>query len=357
MYRRQTGNKLIAPLRLPPGACKVTLMLAFCLLLPLLAACNKPPAEHHYSLFTFGTLVDITIYDSDRDTADAAFRQLQQDFDRFHQDWSPWTQGELAQLNTRLADSKTTSLQGELHELVTQSVDLYRLTEGLYNPAMGKLINLWQFHRYQEDGIAPPDDALIQALLVSAPSMQDLQLEQGTIRSDNPDVLLNFGAYAKGYAIGLGLQTLKDMGIENAIINAGGDLGTIGSRRDRPWNIGIRHPRQDSILASVELEENESVFTSGDYERVYFHDGKRYHHILDPNTGYPTAHAQSVTVIHPDPGYADAVVTALFVSGSRDWRRLASKAGLTLVMLVDENGEIHFTDAMKKRVKLITATD
>jgi thiamine biosynthesis lipoprotein len=316
-------------------------------------SCSRQEREFHYSLFTFGTLVDITLYDTDQATADAAFGKLQADFDRYHQQWSPWTQGDLATLNSALQASRRTELAGSLRQLVHNSVQLSALTDGYYNPAIGKLINLWQFHRYEEQGIAPPDAEAIAKLVSSSPSMDDIHIVDGTIRSDNPDVLLNFGAYAKGFAIALGLQTIRTFGIDNAIINAGGDLGTIGKRGDRPWNIGIRHPREDSILASVQLKENESVFTSGDYERVYFHDGKRYHHILDPRTGYPTEKAQSVTVIHEDPGGADASSTALFVAGSTYGQRSAEKADARLVMLVDEHGEIHLTPGMQKRLNMM----
>ena len=330
----------------------ITILLA-ALLTALLtsSSCSRQEREFHYSLFTFGTLVDITLYGTDRDTADAVFEKLQSDFDRYHQQWSPWTQGDLARLNTALQESRTIELAESLQELVNNSFELSALTDGYYNPAIGKLINLWQFHRHEEDDIAPPDADAIARLVHSAPSMDDITLRDGLISSDNPDVLLNFGAYAKGYAIGLGIETIRSFGIENAIINAGGDLSAIGKHGDRPWNIGIRHPRADRILASVQLEENESVFTSGDYERVYFHDGKRYHHILDPRTGYPTQKAQSVTVIHEDPGYADAIATALFVAGSSDWQRIARKAGARLVMLVDENGEIQLTPGMRKRIR------
>lgn len=332
-----------------------THLLAVLLLTSLLTAtsCSRQEREFHYSLFTFGTLVDITLYGTDQNAADAAFEKLQVDFDRYHQQWSPWTKGDLATLNTALQASRRTELAGSLRELVQNSVQLSALTDGYYNPAIGKLINLWQFHRYEEEGIAPPNAEALAKLVSSAPSMDDIKIENGYISSDNPDVLLNFGAYAKGFAIGLGLETIKAFGIESAIINAGGDLGTMGKRGDRPWNIGIRHPRTDSILASVQLKENESVFTSGDYERVYYHNGQRYHHILDPRTGYPTGGAQSVTVIHEDPGFADALATALFVAGSTDWQRIAEKAGARLVMLVDEHGDIHLTPGMEKRLKIM----
>jgi len=137
------------------------------------------------------------------------------------------------------------------------------------------------------------------------------------------------------------------------VINAGGDLSVIGQHKDRAWNIGIRDPRANKILASVEVKNDESVFTSGDYERLYFYRGKRYHHILDPRTGYPTQDARSVTVIHADAGLADAAATALFVAGSKHWQKTAKKMGLKYVMLIDANGDIHITPAMQLRIKFL----
>ena len=171
--------------------------------------------------------------------------------------------------------------------------------------------------------------------------------------SRNPAVSLNFGAFAKGYAIALQIEGLKKLGIDNAVINAGGDLSVIGKHGERPWNIGIRHPRLDQILASIEVKDGESVFTSGDYERSYRYQGRRYHHILDPDTGYPTKDAQSVTVLHNDAGLADAAATAIFVAGSEHWQTTAKNMGTRLVLLVDANGDIHLTAAMQARIKFL----
>ena len=323
-------------------------------MIALLIGCAQPDRQYSYSILTFGTLVDITLYDIDKVRAEKAFDMLQQDFDQYHQNWSPWTNGDLAQLNVKLQQGLDAELPPHLVPLVRNSMELSRLSNNYYNPAIGKLINLWQFHKYQDADIKPPADEQIQALVNSNPSLSDLQInERNIVHSVNPDVSLNFGAYAKGYAIALSIARLQALGIHNAVINAGGDLSVIGQHGDRPWNIGIRDPRQDSILASVEVQNDESVFTSGDYERFYVYQGKRYHHILDPRTGYPTQDAQSVTVIHQDAGLADAAATALFVAGSKNWRKIARNMGIQLVMLIDAEGNIQMTPAMEKRIKFL----
>ncbi len=331
----------------------------------LLSACQQPekPLEKQFnhSIFAFGTLIDITLYSVDANTANTAFAQLQKNFDRYHQDWSPWTNGDLAQINKKIAARKPASIPVSLIPIIKESIALSQQSNDYYNPAIGKLINLWQFHRYQETDVKPPSDKEIQTLVAKNPRMSNLSISSNNqLISNNPAVSLNFGAFAKGYAISLEIKKLKKLGIKNAVINAGGDLSVIGrhieQNGDRAWNIGIRHPRNDSLLASIEIADNESVFTSGDYERVYSYKGKRFHHILDPKTGYPTQDAQSVTIIHFDAGRADAAATAIFVAGSKNWKNIAKKMGLRYVMLVDTNSNIHMTTAMQSRIKFINKT-
>ncbi len=149
----------------------------------------------------------------------------------------------------------------------------------------------------------------------------------------------------------LAITRLRELGIQNAIINAGGNLRAIGKHGDRPWRIGIRNPRGEGVLASIETRGDESILTSGDYERFYEYQGKRYHHIIDPRSGYPVTGVISVTVIADDAATADAASTALFVAGPQRWREIAKKLGVTQVMLIDGQGRMVVTPAMAKRVR------
>jgi len=330
--------------------------LAGCLLVSsiIVSACKPINKQHDYSIFAFGTLIDISLYDVEQPQADAAFKQLQQLFDKSHQDWSPWTDGDLAQLNTHLSTKTAATIPSHLLPIIRTSIELSQLSNNYYNPAIGQLINLWQFHKYKDKDIRPPTESQIENIVSKNPQMSDLSINnKNQLITKNSAVSLNFGAFAKGYAISLGMKRLQDIGIKNAVINAGGDLSVIGQHGDRAWNIAIRHPRTDQLLASVEVKNNESVFTSGDYERFYHYQSRRYHHILNPRTGYPTDDAQSVTVIHPDAGYADVAATALFVAGRKNWQLIAKRMNLQLVMLIDADGNIHLTSAMGKRLKFL----
>lgn len=315
-----------------------------------MTACEQQPSVAEHTIIAFGTLIDITLYNVEPQLADKAFKQLEEDFHRYHAAWTPWEPGSLTRTNQLLATGGSFSTPPSVLPLIQQSTTLYQTSEGLFNPAIGNLIRLWQMHKHDEPDIKPPKQAEIEAMVKQNPSMSDLQLDGLKLHSNNTHVALNFGAFAKGYAIDRSFEQLHKLGIHNAIINAGGDLRVNGTHGKRPWRIGIRHPRQESTLAWIDARDGESIFTSGDYERYYMYQGQRYHHILDPRTGYPASSTASVTVIHDNAGEADAAATALFIAGPEHWPRIAKSMGIRYVMLIDSAGKVHMNPKMLERV-------
>ena len=309
--------------------------------------------KHQHAILSFGTVIDITLINTDPATANLVFTTLDNDFAYWHKAWNPWQKGPLARVNTLIPTKAAFNLPLHIIPLIKQSQVLFEQSNGLFNPAIGQLINLWQFHKYKETGKQPPAAEEIKNLIEANPGMNNLTLKNIQLQSNNEQVSLNFGAFAKGFAIERSMQTLRQFGIQHAVINAGGDLKVIGQHKNRPWRIGIRHPRdKNAVIASVSTLNNESIFTSGDYERFFIFKNRRYNHILDPRTGYPADVSQSVTVIHDDAGIADAAATALFVAGPDHWHRIAKNMGIKFVMLVAANGDIHMNPAMARRIKL-----
>ena len=323
--------------------------LILCIAFSSLFACSRPEEYQHSSLY-FGTLIDTTLYNVTEEQAYAAFTQLDKDFALLHHAWSPWVSGPMKRTNSLLALGKPFSSSPSVLNLIKKTLPIANKTEQLFNPAIGRLINLWQMHNADTSNIAPPDKNTIEQLVKSNPQLSDIEINGIRIQTRNRDVSLNFGAYAKGYAIDMEIEMLKNLGIKNAIINTGGDLKTLGSHGGRPWIIAIKHPRQDTWLAKIKTKNEESVFTSGDYERYYYYNNKRYHHIIDPRTGYPAEGVQSVTVLHTDSGLADAAATALFVAGPEKWLEIAKNLHLKYIMLIDSKGQIHVSPAMQKRL-------
>ncbi len=314
------------------------------------ACSNGNSTAYHDQFFAFGTLVDVTIYGAAPDLAAQASEVIENDFQTQHQAWHAWQPGKLTATNAMLAKLEPFRGDPAVLPVIAEANRLARLSNGLFNPVIGKLVALWGFH----DNALPvgtlPDRQAIAALVAQAPAANDVVIRDGMVSNSNPAVEYDLGGFAKGYAIDRSMERLRTLGIENAIVNAGGDLRAIGRHGNRPWRVGIRHPRQEGILASVEIEGDASIFTSGDYERFFEVDGTRYHHILDPRSGYPADTATSVTVIHGTAATADAAATALFVAGPDHWAAVARSMGVELVMLVDTHGVIHMTPGMQQRI-------
>jgi len=325
--------------------------LIFIFILFLIMGCAREQF-HQKTFYVFGTLVEITISGADEKTANQAIDAIAADFQAMHRQWHAWQPSDLTALNQAFAEGKIETLKNaQLLSLLKESKILYTQSDGLFNPAIGQLIELWGFHRDELSSITPPTQNQITALTALAPTMEDIIIQGNTIFSRNSAVQLDFGAFAKGYAVDLAIEKLRKMGIENAIVNAGGNLKAIGKRGDRVWQIGIRHPSGKGVLAGVSIKGEESVVTSGNYERYYKYQGKYYAHIIDPRMGMPAQHFTSVTVIDSSAARADAASTALSVAGSKDWYRIAQKMGIRYVLLVDLQGKLVINPAMKKRLK------
>ncbi len=313
---------------------------------------NEPTlVVHEEQMFVMGTIVNVSIYGETEKKSRQAFQQLHKNFETQHIEWNPQKEGALKHLNDAFLIQTTVPIDADLRTMINTATHLSIQSEGMFNPAIGKLISLWGF---AQDGLPagpPPKDALIQAMLKYNPQMSDLTVNELTVESRNKQLALNFGAFAKGYAVDLAIEYLQSIDIPNAIVNAGGDLRAIGSKGEKPWLIGIRHPREDGVIAGIEIKNDESIFTSGDYERFYDYQGQRYHHILNPHTGYPAKQTTSVTVLHHNAATADAAATALFVAGPNQWQRVAKKMSIDHVMLINKNGTIYLTPKMEKRLK------
>lgn len=326
------------------------------LVLPLLlatAGCAREEPLQQAQFFVLGTLVEVTLWDVDAPAADHAFATVNAELQQLHETWHAWEPSPLTEANARLARGERFSPDPALLPLLREARELALRSGELFNPALGALAALWGFHTQEPSARrAPPAASAIEAWLQDAPGMRDLRIEaDGTLHSDNPRLQLDLGAYAKGVAVDRAIARLRALGIDNAIVNAGGDLRAIGTRGDRPWRIGVRHPRAEVILAALALGEDESVFTSGDYERGFEHQGRYYHHILDPRSGYPAVGLASVTVVAAQGAPADAAATALFVAGPTQWPQVARALGVTQVMLVEPDGAVQLTRALAERLQ------
>ncbi len=309
--------------------------------------------EYRETIYVFGTLVEIVIRDETIETSRAAISEITRFFKRVHVDWHAWKPGgELGELNGALARGKAGEVSSELIWLLKLSRELAIQSDGLFEPAIGSLISVWGFHDDEPPKGSPPADETVLKLVAARPSLKDLVFEGNTVRSANKSVRIDLGAVAKGAALDLAAAILKRREIENAVLNAGGDINVLGRYAARGWKVAIRDPTSWQAIASVEMRPGEVLYTSGNYERYLEHDGERFSHILDPRSGRPVADIVSASVLHTNGAVADAAATALSVAGPKGWARIAQRMGVEQALLIDSGGKLFMTPAMGRRLKL-----
>lgn len=320
------------------------------------------PGKVIHEFAALGTWNTITVWTGD-ETRNAAAREamaaVEAQLLAYTGQWRPDGDGALARLNAELAAGDSITVPAGLESLFSSAEAVRTLSGGRFDARIGALVALWGFDREEHFRSAPPaatEVAAMVAALAHAPEWRP-----GLAYGPAPAVRWTFGAIAKGDAVRHAYEQLAAAGFDQALISAGGDLYAAGTHGERDWRLGIRHPRAmgQQVLAFIDSRhEGEAVFTSGDYERFFLHDGERYHHILDPATGQPARGLISVTVVHPDARYADAATTALFVAGD-GWRELARAMALDTVLVVRADGDIEMTPRAGERFRLadgLTAT-
>jgi thiamine biosynthesis lipoprotein len=214
---------------------------------------------------------------------------------------------------------------------------------------MGKLIAAYGFH----DGRV--DAQLLSEIQLDIPDMHDLSIDDNIASSANPNLEIDLGGIAKGYAIGLIGDFLDANGVRDYVVNAGGDLVIAGSRFGRPWRIGIQNPFAPGVVASVELEGKHSLFTSGNYVRRYYLGNELRHHIIDPRSGKPARGQSSATVLTKDPVRADVAATALMIDGTKHPRELSHSLEIEDYMIISETREIHISRSFAQKIDILSA--
>ena len=321
------------------------------LLVAALAACDGHDLRER-EFVALGTVVTVSARDVPDERFAAAATAVERHLNAAGRAWYARAPGELKQLNSALAAGRGAVVTPALRDLLARSAELEQRTRGRFNACLGRLSEAWGFYDLPASPATLPPAAHIAAILASRPSCGDLEIDAGSgaVSSPNRLVAVDVGGIAKGALLADAAKILRDHGIENAIVDLGGDLIVIGRVAGRAARIGIRAPGGGAPLAGLKAQPGEAVMTSGNYERYVTIDGERYAHILDPVTGRPVAHTASVTVVHGDPVLADAAATALLVGGPDAFDELVAALGLEYALLVAVNGDTRLTSGMAERL-------
>jgi thiamine biosynthesis lipoprotein len=287
-----------------------------------------------------GTRVSVDLWHEDAVVAGELIERVLDEYRRIDAAMSTYrADSEISRINAGAAE-RAVPIGRELLGLVDISLGISAASGGAFDISYESVGYLYDFRAGRH-----PDAAEIAAVL-DAVDYRQIVLDRAaqTIRFGRPGMRINLGGIAKGYAVEQGARILRAAGIESALLNAGGDTRVLGDRRGQPWIVGIRHPRAEGEFATRLPLVDEAISTSGDYERFFEEDGRRYHHIIDPATGEPTSTVLSATVIGPDATMTDGLSTTVFVLGA--------EAGIALIeskypgyeaIVVDPAGRLQFT--------------
>jgi thiamine biosynthesis lipoprotein len=324
-----------------------------CLGVALLAACSQPQLFQQEA-YVFGTRVEVTIYGDSESAATDAIGAVLQEFDRLHHALHAWKPSEVTRLNEALARGESAEVSPELAELLIDAKDIAERGDGLFDPALGRLIALWGFHDDEFEAKLPDPDVLAE-VLAERPSMADLTIDGTTVSSRNPAVQIDLGGYAKGYALDRAIDILRERGIHDALVNIGGNVMALGSKGGTPWRLGLQHPREPRPLATLPLYDGEAIGTSGDYQRYFDIDGVRYSHLLDPRSGYPAEGTQSLTVLvtprERAGTWSDATSKSPFIAGD-DWLQYVRAYDIGHALRVADDGRIEVTRELRARLQI-----
>ncbi len=299
---------------------------------------NEPKVVKRTQIL-LGTVVEIQIIDNDEQKAEDAIRKAFAEIKRIDDLFTTYNeQSPVWKINN--SSDTLIKVDEEIYNLLVLCDSVTKISDGCFDVTLDNLTKVWGF--YTDNPALPEKESILGALDLCG--WKNLNLTGDATIIKKKKVGLNFGAIAKGYAVDQAIKIIGNFGIKRALVNAGGEIKVIG----QDWKIGIQHPRDErEIIAAIKLNNN-SVATSGDYEQFFEVDGIRFHHILDPKTGYPARGVQSVTVINESNTFADALATAVFVMGKENGMKLIENLDNTEAMIIDEEGNIFYSKGFEK---------
>lgn len=306
---------------------RIIALIAVLLLCLPAAGCKKGPQRYtKYSFDYFDTVTTVIGYAESEEAFDAVYQEIKSQLEEYHRLYDIYTRYE--GLNNLCTVNETVGgvhamvkVDQKILDLLIYAKEMYTLTAGKVNVAMGSVLSIW--HEYRNTGISNPAAAAVPPMekLQEAAKHTDIQKvildeEASTVFLADPAMKLDVGAVAKGYAAEMVADTLEQKEITGYLLNLGGNLRAVGKRADgKPWVAGIENPdtadEQNPYVATLSLE-GQALVTSGSYQRYYTVEGKRYHHIIHDKTLMPENDYLSVSVLCDHSGLGDALSTALF---------------------------------------------
>ncbi|MEE3181950.1 MAG: FAD:protein FMN transferase [Planctomycetota bacterium] len=293
-----------------------------------------------------GTQLKITVIGTDPSLLDRAMEAAAAEVKRVEDLMTDWRASELTSLNESSGEGPR-EVPRELAAIISRATELHRLTSGAFDITFAAAGKLWSF-KTTPKSLPDPEKIKAALQLVNAGAVK-VSAADKTVELP-AGMKIGLGGIAKGYGVDRAMKILMDHGIRNALVDAGGDMKILGMEFDKSWKIAIKHPRRKEKALAVLNLANTCLVTSGDYERFFELEGKRYHHIIDPRTGYPARGCMSASVVAPNAEYADALATSMCVLGPEKGLELIERLPRIEAVLVDMNGKVHVSSGLRGQV-------
>lgn len=312
------------------------------LLLALLLPAGSHAAWYEREEAIMGTRVAVQLWSEDPALAERAMDAVIGEMHRTDELMSTYKPGsQLSQVNEH-AYERPVQVDADIIDVVEKSLEYSRLSDGVFDVTYASVGYLFDYRKHVH-----PTDAQIAAALPAVDYRQVVvDHDARTIRFLKPGMRIDLGGIAKGWAVDRGIDILRELGIEHAMVNAGGDTRLLGDRRGKPWIVGIRDPRNEGKVVTRIPLQDEALSTSGDYERYFEEDGVRYHHILEPGTGRSPKAVRSVTVIGPTATHTDGLTKPVFILGVERGLEFIRKVKDAEAIIVDNEGRVFHSEGL-----------
>jgi FAD:protein FMN transferase len=290
-----------------------------------------------------GTRINVELWSENKPDGEKAISAVIAEMERIDRDMSTYKpDSEVSQVNAKAAKGPV-KISAELFDLLQTSLEYSRITNGAFDITYASVGFMYDFRAHQK-----PSESQIKSAL-PAVNYRHVVLDEKnrTVRFTQVGVRIDLGGIGKGHAVDRGIAILKSLGITHALVTAGGDSRIIGNRSGKPWVIGIRHPDDKSkVIAKIPLEDT-AMSTSGDYERYFDEDGKRYHHIIDPRTGHSASKVRSATILANTATRTDGLSKTAFVLGPEEAMKLYNRLGDVDAILVTLEGKVLYSKGIE----------
>lgn len=321
-----------------------------------LISCATGGKRFKESKFLMGTIVEITTVGNESDCRQAmelAFGEIKR-IDSLMNVYDE--DSEISRINQAAGESAV-AVSEDTFEVIDRAVEYADRTDGALDISVAPLMELWGFG--SDKNQVPANGELKKRLSLVNYKNIIMDKSRSTVKLESPGMRIDVSGIAKGYAVDRAVQALKDAGVQSALVNAGGDIYAMSSPPGRDsWHIGIRNPRNRADLLGIVKLRDRAVATSGDYENFFEVDGKRYCHIIDPETGWPVSGIMSVTIVASDTTGADALATAVFPLGAEGGMKMIEELegveGVIVTGKEEDDTKVLLSSGMEDILQLMT---